>query len=465
MEFFLRYRPAHRAAIAVRSSFVVVVGASLGAVLLGSLGAGYASGVIGSDGCANPLIVDVAAAPAIAPLVTRAAADVPADTADGCFRITVKALESASVADRLSARRPAGLPHAWLPESSWWLRQAGGGEVEVPDTGTSVASSPVVLAVTEAVATDLGAPETPLTWAALLRRAGPARALGLRDPAVDPVGLFSLLEIRRLAGETDDPGAANAQILRRLSRTAAPAGADLLSRVGGDAPEALEGLFGSEQAILAYNALGGNAPLIPVYPDPATPALDYPFVVLPGASDAQRTIAERLLAAVRDGGAGALSQVGLRTPDGAPVREGGPAIQPAPLPPPATVDETLRDWAGVNLSARMHSVVDVSGSMAIGAGEGRPGSPRRCPRPGRCSACSATPPRSRCGSSPPIWRAGATFARCCRWCRCSSSAATCSPRSTRCGPCSAPRPGSTTPRSRRTARPEGCGNRGASTSS
>ncbi|MEJ3750127.1 VWA domain-containing protein [Actinomycetes bacterium KLBMP 9797] len=368
-----QYRPAHRANAAVRSPVVVVIGASLVVVLLGSLAVGYIRDVTGSGRCDTPATVEVAAAPVIAPVVRQAAADVPADTGGGCFEIAVKGVDSASMANQLAAPGPAGLPHAWLPESTWWLRQArvDDGAEAVPATGTPVARSPVVLAISAAVAEDLGAPRQPPSWQELLRPDRPSRVLGLPDPAGDPVGLSALLEIRRIADASGDPGPANAEILRRLSRNAAPAGRDLLPQTGGDRPGALEGVFASEQAVLAYNGRAGAAPLTAVYPDPATPALDFPFVVLPGVDEVRRQVAQRLLGATLDRGAAALAPLGLRSPAGAPVRDGTPPIRPDALPAPATVDRVLRVWAGVNLSARLLSVVDVSGSMATPAGGGQ----------------------------------------------------------------------------------------------
>jgi hypothetical protein len=369
------YHAAHRAIVVIRpvrlSPRLVVVGVVLAAIVLGWVGAGFAN-IIGDD-CDEPVSVEVAAAPSIAPAVSRMAAGVPPDTGGGCFRLTVTGTGSADVVARLAAPDGA-IPHAWIPESTWWLRRAGsaaGGGRGVPATGTTVASSPVVLAVTGQVAAEFVPPGPPLGWQALLDPDEDARPLGLPDPTGDPVGLSGVLEIRRIAGQSDSPGPDNAEMLRRLSRIAAPAGADLLSRVGGDAPDSLQGAVVSEQEALGYNARGDAEPLVPVYPDPSTPGLDHPFVVLPGAGDVPRAVAERLRSALVDDGAGALAAVGLRTAAGTPVRDGTAVVAPAPLPPPATVDTALRGWAGVNLSARLLNVIDVSGSMAARAGRGQ----------------------------------------------------------------------------------------------
>jgi hypothetical protein len=369
------YHAAHRAIVVIRpvrvSPRLMVVGVVLAAIVLGWVGAGFAN-IVGDD-CDEPVSVEVAVAPSIAPAVSRVAAGVPQDTGGGCFRLTVTGTESADVVARLAA--PDGpVPHAWVPESTWWLRRAAttaGGGRGIPATGTPVASSPVVLAVTRPVAAEFVPPGPPLSWQALLDPDEQARPLGLPDPTGDPVGLSGVLEIRRIAGQTDSPGPANAEMLRRLSRIAAPAGADLLSRVGGDAPDALQGAVVSEQEALAYNARGDADPLVAVYPDASTPGLDHPFVVLPGAADLPRAVAERLRTALLDDGAGELAAIGLRTPAGVPVRDGAPEVKPVPLPPPATVDTALRGWAGVNLSARILDVIDVSGSMDAAAGRGQ----------------------------------------------------------------------------------------------
>jgi hypothetical protein len=369
------YHAAHRAIVVIRpvrvSPRLMVVGVVLAAIVVGWVGAGFAN-IVGDD-CDEPVSVEVAVAPSIAPAVSRVAAGLPQDTGGGCFRLTVTGTESADVVARLAA--PDGpVPHAWVPESTWWLRRAAttaGGGRGIPATGTPVASSPVVLAVTRPVAAEFVPPGPPLSWQALLDPDEQARPLGLPDPTGDPVGLSGVLEIRRIAGQTDSPGPANAEMLRRLSRIAAPAGADLPSRVGGDAPDALQGAVVSEQEALAYNARGDADPLVAVYPDASTPGLDHPFVVLPGAADLPRAVAERLRTALLDDGAGELAAIGLRTPAGVPVRDGAPEVRPVPLPPPATVDTALRGWAGVNLSARILDVIDVSGSMDAAAGRGQ----------------------------------------------------------------------------------------------
>jgi hypothetical protein len=114
------------------------------------------------------------------------------------------------------------------------------------------------------------------------------------------------------------------------------------------------------------------------------PALDYPYVVLPGATGVQRSGAERFLEALLDRAAVRAMQLrGLRTPRGEagadfpvlPARSGdagAPVTVPVvSLPDRDGTDGVLRVWTGVNLSARILTVVDVSGSMgAIVPGTG-----------------------------------------------------------------------------------------------
>src|SRR5262249_19823866 len=97
---------------------------------------------------------------------------------------------------------------------------------------------------------------------------------------------------------------------------------------------------------------------------------DYPFVVLPGSSDRVRAAAQKFLGAVLGADRTEFSTRGFRAPGGV-TGAGFPTaggidtrrIRPAGMPGQTRLDALLTEWAGVNRSGRLITVIDVSGSM------------------------------------------------------------------------------------------------------
>ncbi|GAA1943550.1 substrate-binding domain-containing protein [Amycolatopsis minnesotensis] len=331
----------------------------------------------GSPSCASPTVVHVAAAPAVAPVVSRVAAALPGQD---CTRFEVRERESAAVAESLAVSDGAARPQVWIPESGLRLQWAGaGGITDVPNSGTSVASSPVVLALAQDAAGDLGWPGRAPTWSAALAKAD--LTLGMPDPARDPVGVAGLLGVRAVTGGAAD-SAAFTSALRRVSPNTTASSADLFSRLpGSTAPQKPVSAFpSSENAVLRRNSKQGERPLVAVYPEAPVPALDFPYTVLTSSNQAQGAAAADLLhALLAPAGASALSDAGFRAPDGhflrdrsADTRISAADRAPVAMPPSSTVDDLLNVWAGVNLSSRVRVLIDVSGSMnAVIPGTGR----------------------------------------------------------------------------------------------
>ena len=341
---------------------------------------------LGRQSCTNPATVEVAADPAIAPALAEVAAaqdEKLGGTPETCYQLQVLSQEASAVADRLTGLQPGSQPDVWVPDSTFWLRRArAGGAIDLPEAGASLATSPVVLAVAEPAARRLGWPERSLTWPDVLGASPTANALkvGLPDPARSPVGLSTLLGVRAVTGNGPQGAAAQvaAQVaaLRRLSPNVTAGAAELFDKLPpaydpGAMDTAVTAFPSSEQAVLRHNSTTPGQRLVPVYALPGVPALDYPYVVLSTATGIERTGAERFLDSLLDRAVEATLQVrGLRTPQGEagadfPGSETDrPTVVPeVPLPDQDTVDDVLRVWSGVNLSARILTVVDVSGSM------------------------------------------------------------------------------------------------------
>ena len=343
-------------------------------------------------GCAGQVKLTVAAAPAIAPEVRAAAQDMSAGSAarsGPCFTVDVLAAEPSDVAAAVSRQQKASLsgldtasgtvavPDAWIPDSSTWLvrlRAAVPG-FTVTDEG-SAALSPVVLAMPEPVAKPLGWPAKKLTYQDLVTQVTTSTTLraGIVEPGRDAVGLSGLLALDAAAGD------ALPAVLHALATGRSALRANLLQQFPQDKDAASIGsALGlaplSEQDVVAYNATSPAVPLAAVYPSPAPAALDYPFVVMPGAGSAQTSAAASLYQALRSPAAvDRLGRAGLRNPDGT-----SPGTFRAPTGAPGTVaapkagkqavvatqiNRALAAWSGVVAPARLLAVVDASRSMA-----------------------------------------------------------------------------------------------------
>jgi len=335
----------------------------------------WINSALGSGRCAQRTVLDVAAAPAIAATLS----DLVADGAGGqCADVRVSAKDSSSFADALANPPPGEQPQVWIPESTFWLGRAQArGAFEVPAAGTSVASTPVVVAMTEGAAGQLGWPARPVPWTALLGPQATTLPVGLPDPAADPVGIAALVGVQSITASLPDAGAAESLVLRRLSQHVVTRASDLYLRLpeAGSGGDTLSAFLTSEQALLRHNAYTKGTPLVASYPTGAVPTLDFPYVVLPGATRPEVSVATTLLSRLLAPPARkALQQAGFRDPDGSPPPAGvDPAptasrvtltpVPPVPMPSEDSLVQVLSRWTGVHLSARILGVIDVSGSM------------------------------------------------------------------------------------------------------
>ena len=333
----------------------------------------YVSSETGDSGCAARVSVRLAAAPAVAPAVEQVARD--ASRSRPCVTITVKARPSAAVAAALSNEDGDHALDAWLPESTFWLRRArAAGGFEVPDRGTSVGGTLVVLALPEPVATRLGWPARKLDWAVVLVPGNGSVGASIPDPATDPVGTSALFGVTALAAGGRKPAGVVTATLRRLADhvfTPTAADTDAVPSSAGTAGD--PGVYATtEQAVLRHNAGTGVKKLVAVYPPAGVPSLDLPFAVLPGATEGVREAATNFLdLLLSSSGRQSLAAHGFRDAAGTPPADRSAdrylrleVRQPLGLPPEDAVTQLLTSWSGVQRSARILTVIDVSGSMA-----------------------------------------------------------------------------------------------------
>ncbi|KAA9153816.1 VWA domain-containing protein [Amycolatopsis acidicola] len=332
------------------------------------------------DGCPVTDVVHIAATPEVAGVVAETGEQVAAGQ---CFRFEVDRRDSAAVAQSLSTSDGTRRPDVWIPDSTVRLRETNtAGAADVPESGSSVASSPVVFALTEQAAKSLGWPGKQPSWPALLAS---SITMGMVDPSQDPVGISALLGAQKALPPGADPVAGSAAALRRLSPITLPGVDDLYARLpgAGGSKQSIGALPASEASVLNYNSrnsmVATGDQLVAAYPPKPVPSLDFPFAVLNNAGDAQRVAAAKLLRALQAPEAQqAFAAAGLRTPDGRTLisRPGDTHVtspdQPlAAIPSDDDLTAALNQWAKVNLSSRARVLIDVSGSMnAVVPGSG-----------------------------------------------------------------------------------------------
>lgn len=373
-------------AVVVATALVLVIGAgTLVAVQTGMLSA--------DEPCAGPdLELGVVAAPDIAPAVRKTAerarrAELKTD--GRCLDVEVTARPAAEVARSL---RDAGARpdfQVWIPDSSIWTGLVTAGDGATVDEVTRLATSPVGLAVLPEGARRLGWPDRTYGWAELTDAAmgdGAGLRLGTADPAVSATGALALTAVHRAGGKhADTRTAATAKLLAERVEPGDAAVLASLPDSGLDDPRDNDALFLSEQAAFRHNAgaiTGGRLDMF--YPEGGTVALDYPYTIV----DNDAIAMDRVRAASRfqrlltdDTAVALLRRQGFRTAEGGAGGElaaaaGGTVPQPFDAPPaappaPEEVAAVLGMWTVTVQSARLTTVVDVSGSM----GEPVPGEP------------------------------------------------------------------------------------------
>ncbi|NJC68499.1 VWA domain-containing protein [Planosporangium thailandense] len=348
--------------------------------------------------CGQRIHVGIAAAPEIAPAVRETAAKAtgsqPLRLAGRCVAVDVTAVDPADVAAAVAGRHQSSLgglgsadgrtqvPDVWIPDSSMWLQRLRVGPDWVPDDAPSVASSPVVLAVPEPVATTLGWPDKKFSWSDLLPRLTSDARLrtGIVEPNRDAAGLSGLLALA--SGGNADAAAVGQQkivgVMRALATGRATLRDELVARFprAGDAVSLATGLSAApmtEQAVIAYNARQPSVRLAALYTDPAPVALDYPFAIMPGTSVDKAAAANAVLGILAgDAYRDRLAAAGLRGQDGGvgarfATPKGAPGLT-APVsaaPDAARIDSVLATWSAITSPGRMLAVVDASDSMLL----------------------------------------------------------------------------------------------------
>ncbi|WUV78562.1 substrate-binding and VWA domain-containing protein [Streptomyces sp. NBC_01476] len=373
---------------------VLAVGAGAFGVLRGNL---LPVGGACHDGTVR---ITAVASPDIAPTLGKIADEARADhtLTDGrCLDVRVTARESAQVAAELAGSGKPSAPGSthrpgftvWIPDDSLWVSQIvnSGQGLPLSPMG-SVALSPVVVGVLQAPADGLGWPTRTYSWAEFAGAAATTRLrVGTPDPAKNSTGMLALAMINasivHAAGgesaDTDTQSAGAARLLaQRTSPTAAQAEATLprgATQTELADPQHSQALILSEQAAYAHNG-GSGPPLRLFYPKDGAATLDYPYTLVDDTAQDidQSRAATRFLSLLGEtASVHALGEAGFRPAVGDPAKAtiqqaGGQAPQPvtaapASSPSPADLQKLRLEWQITVQSARITTVVDVSGSM------------------------------------------------------------------------------------------------------
>lgn len=362
---------------------------------------------LADPGCSGQVKLSVAAAPEILPAVQQAATQWTTDGAEvggQCVRVEASGINPATMAAAIADKHGVSLtglggangaitqPDVWIPDSTTWLmRLQSEASGFVPTDGQSLAQSPVVVAMPEPVAEQLGWPDTKLGWNDLLDKINDDGGLrtGIVEPTRDAAGLAGLLALAGAAGATPQGRATAAGALRGLAASSSALRDDLLekfprSKDVADIAGSLSAAPLSEEDVVAYNADRPPVRLAALYLDPLPPPLNYPYAVMPEVDPLQAAAADGLRRSMASPAfKNALAASGLRAADGsygagfavpvgapgapAPDSSAGPAGSGANGSAvgvgAAAISQALGSWAAITLPGRVLAVFDISGSM------------------------------------------------------------------------------------------------------
>ncbi|MCO5992695.1 substrate-binding and VWA domain-containing protein [Actinoallomurus rhizosphaericola] len=303
----------------------------------------------------------VTADPAIAPVIIEVAARY---NKARCADVNVVTGDSAQTAGLLASGGGAAAtrPDVWIADSSLWF---DGVRFPGVRSATSVASSPVVFAMTPDGARREGARLAQRGWGAFENG---AYSLRLLDPVPSATGMTSLLALSATAGG----GSGGLETFSRVLQGVKPS-SNATDAIAGLADQGRPPVLPlSEQTIWQQRQEGRQ--VTAVYPATA-PALDFPYAVLT-ADRGRRRIAAGLLGALRSAdGTARLHTAWLRTPAGDAgglVSSGLPAAAPHALPVvrPGAALAMRGTWQKMQQGLRAIALIDVSGATLARMGAG-----------------------------------------------------------------------------------------------
>jgi hypothetical protein len=326
---------------------VTVAAATALAVGLVRGGGGWALAMrdTGCDGARQWL--SVTADPAVAPAALAVADRFNADrrTEGQCASVRVVAGDSGETAGVFRTAR--GTPDVWIPDSSLWPDLVGRAPA---GKAPSVASSPIVFAVSESTADRYRTELERQSWNAFQeRRSGAGFHLRLSDPVRTGSGMASLLALQASSGSGKGALDRFTTVLRTAKTLPSGQGVETVFSEHGDASSVA---VVPEQVVLQHNK-GGTQQITAVYPSAGTPYLDFPYIVTTTDSKRKR-VADAFLAELRSPRtAGDLKRAGLRGP-------GQRTPRPLPVVRPGAAAGIQETWRKLGQGLNVLALIDPS---------------------------------------------------------------------------------------------------------
>ena len=382
-----RYRPARRRR--PRTAALTGLAAVIAATFL--LGLGARAIVARTDCASHPVVVTVAAAGEIAPVVRhlgRYFNGLHQQVNGHCVRVTVTSEPPGTVVAQLAGRGAGHRPRAdaWVPDSPLWAAlanrsAAGMGRARL--SGVTLARSALVIAMPRQAAAQSPAFGSSVSWKFLLPESagGPASALGLHvefpDPMSSVTGLVALTELQRLCG-----GGATARAdlasFAVTARVEPVAGGTPLAPLADAGSASAPVTIATEQAVVQFDRAHPRQPLAVRYPAEGSQELSYPYV-LTSTTPLTLAAAGRFGDVLRSAYAASyVRYAGFRSGDGLAgdwpagfgLARSGPGLLPPPTP--AQAASAIRTWQRLSLGSRDLTLIDISSVMATPATPGGP---------------------------------------------------------------------------------------------
>ncbi|MDN5789611.1 MAG: substrate-binding domain-containing protein [Micrococcales bacterium] len=264
-----------------RGAALTVVAVTVAVLLLAGIGVTVTRLAFGGDevasGCGQgPTQLHVAAAPAIAPVVAELGRDrrIGPD-GPGCVDVVVESVDPQAEIQSLAdgTVRP---PDVWIPDSTLWLDRAGVERVAKATNAASVASSPLVLAVSTREADRVRGTATRPTVAnlAAIAAGGGSFSVELSDQRLSPARVGTILALTKATADMPDGRAS----LTALIRGATVSDSSAQERLAILSPTASVGVPVSERDV--WVARGESSPAQPVAIYAGGVSFDFPFAVL-----------------------------------------------------------------------------------------------------------------------------------------------------------------------------------------
>jgi hypothetical protein len=347
--------------------------------------------------------ISITVAPEIRATVTRslAALDTTMLADHQCVNVVVQAQPPAETIQSAQLLPLSRAPDIWIPDSSLWISRVPRWQLH---RDGSFASSPVVVATSQAALDKLGWTKQNPTWLAAL--AGTGRPLALPQIAQNAAGLSAVIALWQSLGKGQAAQQALAGTVLAAGRAGVPTETQAIAAAqSGSADAPL--LPTSEQSVgLANTVASTKSELVFVHPTGGSPALDYPVLTLlrsatpapagggtttvadvPGARDrAVRAVVAALFSSrAADLARAAGFQVApgresaSATPSSSPLATTGssdptPVVTPSGSPLEGLTPEELAALVDritlLSAPSRQLVIFDLSGSMAAQAGNG-----------------------------------------------------------------------------------------------